>query len=67
VDEGQVILTHAACGKSPAWMFDYGEALIMEDIPVKLDWDRTTVCHCEYSCDCDWAVTATPVNATQET
>ena len=67
IEEGQVVLVHAACGKKPSYTWgDWQDLVYMNPIPVTVDWERDcdgSAWHGDHRCDCDsWVqVTATSV------
>lgn len=67
IEEGQAVLVHAACGKSPSYKWgDFQEFVVMDPIPVTVGWESDcdgTRWHGLNPCDCDhWVrVTASSV------
>jgi hypothetical protein len=51
IDNGSVLITHRACGKTPAG--DWNEVLVLDALPVTVRWERPHPCWCETGCDCD--------------
>jgi len=57
IDEGQVVLVHAACGKQPSYAWgDWHDLVSMGPIPVTVNWEREcdgSPWHGFERCDCD--------------
>ncbi|MFD7922467.1 hypothetical protein ACFV3R_24985 [Streptomyces sp. NPDC059740] len=58
IEEGQVSLRHATCGKPPNWG-DWTDLTYSDPVPVRAEWKREGSCtgahysDYTYACDCD--------------